>query len=85
MFLIRGALNVAVTNVARNFHGMAIPALPARHAIQKTSDQRKFFSFFMQVMYQWFFMQNNYGNLMIPVTKNAYRLFGPTIFPVLFP
>jgi hypothetical protein len=54
MFLIRGALNAAVTTVARNFHGIVIPALPARHAIQKTSDQRKS-RFFKQVIYQWQF------------------------------
>jgi hypothetical protein len=36
MFLIRGALNAAVMNVARNSYGIAIPALPARHVIQKT-------------------------------------------------
>jgi len=41
MFLIRVALNAAVTSAARNFHGMAIPALPARLAIPKTYGQRK--------------------------------------------
>lgn len=46
IFLIRGALNAAVTNAARNFHGIVIPAPPVRLAIQKTSVQRKFFGFF---------------------------------------
>jgi Fe-S-cluster containining protein len=55
MFLIRGALNAAVMSAARNSPGIVIPALPARHAIPKTSDLRNLRFCLKRVIFQWQF------------------------------
>ena len=51
MFLIRGALIVAVMSEARNFHGIVILGLSVRLAIPKTSGLRKT-RFFKPVIYK---------------------------------
>lgn len=71
MFLIRGALIVAVMNVARNSYGIAIPALPARHAIQKISVLLEAVGFIRTGNFPiQFFCRNENGHMMNPVKKN---------------
>lgn len=81
MFLIRGALIVAVMNVARNSYGIAIPALPARHAIQKISVLLEAVGFIRTDNFPiQFFCRNENGLMMNPVKKNSYRGFKKKYF-----